>query len=48
MYSKKEHRTILHKKNWRPITLLNTDYKIAAKAIANLIKTVLPKLINND
>ena len=35
-------------KNWRPITLLNTDYKIAAKAIANRFKTVLPKLINND
>ena len=47
-YSKKEHRTILYKKNWRPITLLNADYKIAAKAIANLIKTVLSKLINND
>ena len=35
-------------KNWRPITLLNTDYKIAAKAIANQIKLVLPTLINND
>ena len=36
------------KKNWRPITLLNTDYKIATKAIANRIKTVPPKVINND
>jgi len=35
-------------KNWRPITLLNTDYKIVAKAIANQIKLVLPNLINND
>ena len=35
-------------KNWRPITLLTTDYKIAAKAIANRIKSVLPRLINND
>ena len=35
-------------KNWRPITLLNTDYKIAAKAIANCLQNVLPKLINSD
>ena len=35
-------------KNWRPLTLLNCDYKIAAKAIANRIKSVIPKLINND
>ena len=35
-------------KNWRPITLLNCDYKIAAKSIANCIKKVLPKIINNE
>ena len=35
-------------KNWRPITLLKCDYKIAAKAIANRLKNVLPKLINSD
>ena len=28
-------------KNWHPLTLLNCDYKIALKAIANQIKTVL-------
>ena len=32
-------------KNWRPLTLLKCDYKIASKAIANRIKTVLPELI---
>ena len=32
----------------RPITLLNTDYKIAAKAIANRLKIVIPKIVNND
>ena len=35
-------------KNWRPMSLLNCDYKIAAKAIANRLKQVLPKLIDND
>ena len=35
-------------KNWRPLSLLNTDYKIAAKAIASRIKSVLPNVINND
>ena len=35
-------------KNWHPITLLNSDYKIAAKAIANRIKKVLPDLIDGD
>ena len=27
---------------------MNCDYKIAAKVIANRLKTVIPKLINND
>ena len=35
-------------KNWRPITLLNTTYKIAAGSIANRFKTVLNNLINGD
>ena len=45
--------TLLHKgkllprnslENWRPITLLNMDYKIAAKALASRISDVLPPL----
>ena len=35
-------------KNWRPITLLNTIYKIASGSIANRIKHSLNKLISTD
>ena len=35
-------------KNWRPISLLNCDYKIGAKAIANRFKQVIPNIINYD
>ena len=38
----------LEMKNWRPITLLSTDYKIAAKAIANRLLQVLPSVIHSD
>jgi len=33
-------------KNWRPLTLLNCDYKIATKALANRIEPFLQKLIS--
>jgi len=34
--------------NWRQISLLNVDYKISTKAIANIIKTVLPNLFTKN
>lgn len=44
----KKDRDPLHVKNWRPIVLLNTDYKIIAKALANRIKPLLSGLISED
>jgi len=44
----KEDGSLLDLSNWRPITLLNVDFKIAAKAIAKRIEQVLPNLIHPD
>ena len=44
----KENKSRNVLKNWRPITLLNTIYKIASGSIASRIKTVLDKLISTD
>ena len=35
-------------KNWRPITLLNVDYKIIAKCFASRLKNILPNIIHTD
>ena len=35
-------------KNYRPISLLNCDYKLLSKAVANRLSKVIPKLVRSD
>ena len=44
----KKGRDILEVKNWRPICLLNADYKILSKALAHRLKGVLLAIIHED
>ena len=34
--------------NWRPITLLNVDYKLVTKSLCTRLSLMLPNLINHD
>ena len=44
----KKDKDRLYLKNWRPISLLNIDYKILTKILANRILKSLPSLIDDD
>ena len=43
---KRKYKSFLQ--NWRPLSLLNVDYKIATKAIAHRISKVLPTIVKED
>ena len=45
LYKKGEREDI---RNWRPISLLNVDYKIITKILAERLKKVLPSIIHSD
>ena len=44
----KKDRDVTLIKNWRPISLINVDIKIASKALAARMKTVIYSLISYD
>ena len=44
----KKGKDLANVKNWRPISLLNTDYKILAHVLANRLQKVLPEVISKD
>ena len=44
----KKGKNLLYLKNWRPISLLNNDYKILAKILSFRMKKVLSPLISHD
>ncbi len=46
LHYKAAEREILN--NWRPITLLNVDYKIIERVLAARLKTILPYIVDED
>ena len=44
----KKDKDITQLKNWRPISLLNTDYKLLTHVLANRMQDVLSEIISKD
>ena len=44
----KKNKNLELLRNWRPVSLLNADYKILTKAIALRLEKVLPKIISSS
>ena len=44
----KRGKDVRYLKNWRPVSLLTTDYKILTKALALRLQKVIPQLVNPD
>ena len=48
LIEKKSNKDKRYIENWRPISLLNVDYKIGSKALATRLEKVLPDIINQN
>jgi len=44
----KPGKDLRYLKNWRPVTVLNVDYKLLTKTLADRLKFVLPDIIHED
>ena len=44
----KGSKDIRYLKNWRPLSLLNTDYKLIAKTLASRLQRVLNEILSRD
>ena len=44
----KPNKDLCYLKNWRPVSILNTDYKILTKALSNRLQPILPEIVSSD
>ena len=44
----KKDKDLRYLANWRPVSLLNTDYKILTKLLATRLQKVIPTLVDSD
>ena len=44
----KPDKDLLKLSNWRPVSLLNTDYKLASRCIAKRLENILPLIIHEN